>query len=222
MSSKGENMITETMTIHEALSELKMLDKRIRSAIQRGTFCTTNKHSNQKINGKSIRDFEADVKSSFDSINSLISRRAAIRNALSASNAKTTVSIAGMNLSIAEAIEMKNSGIENYRVLLERLDYQYQMAITEINRTNGDALQKKADDYVTNLYGPSKDKAVDAETVAKARETYIAANTVDFIDPLHLKNEIENLDAFIEKFRAEVDSKISISNALTTIEVSYE
>jgi hypothetical protein len=38
---------------------------------------------------------------------------------------------------------------------------------------------------------------------------------------MNVAKEIENLESFIEKFKAEVDSKLSISNATTIIEVSY-
>ena len=214
-------MINETMTVHEALSELKMLDKRIRASINRSTLCVSNKHSNQKIGGKSIEDFRQEAKSSYESIRALIRRRSAIRNALSVSNAKTIVTIGGVDYSIAEAIEMKNTGVDNYRALLEHMSYQMTPACNDVIRGNGDTLQKKADDYVFALYG-SKDKGVDAETIAKAREAYVAANTIDLIDPIDIKREIDRLDAFIEQFKAEVDSKISISNALTSIEISYE
>ena len=214
-------MINETMTVHEALSELKMLDKRIRASINRSTLCVSNKHSNQKIGGKSIEDFRQEAKSSYESIRALIRRRSAIRNALSVSNAKTIVTIGGVDYSIAEAIEMKNTGVDNYRALLEHMSYQMTSACNDVIRGNGDTLQKKADDYVFALYG-SKDKGVDAETIAKAREAYIAANTIDLIDPIDIKREIDRLDVFIEQFKAEVDSKISISNALTSIEISYE
>ena len=214
-------MINETMTVHEALSELKMLDKRIRASINRSTLCVSNKHSNQKIGGKSIEDFKQEAKSSYESIKALIRRRSAIRNALSVSNAKTIVTIGGVEYSIAEAIEMKNTGVDNYRVLLEHMSYQMTSACNDVIRGNGDTLQKKADDYVAALYG-SKDKGVDADTIANAREAYVDANTIDFIDPIDVKREIDRLDAFIEQFKAEVDSKISISNALTSIEISYE
>lgn len=42
-------MTTEKMTVHKALSELKILDDRIHLAISEAVFCVTNKHSNEKI-----------------------------------------------------------------------------------------------------------------------------------------------------------------------------
>lgn len=38
-------MTTETMSIHKALAELKILDGRIKKEIQNGSYCAANKHS---------------------------------------------------------------------------------------------------------------------------------------------------------------------------------
>ena len=213
-------MITETMTIHEALSELKMLDKRIRSKITRATFCTTNKHSNSKISGKSIKDYSEGIKAEYESINALIKRRAAIRNALSISNAKTMVTIGGRDYTVAEAIEMKASGVENMEIMLHAMSNQFSYCSAEITRENGEKLRAAADNYVNGLFG-SKDKSASIEDIESTRKTYIENHTLDLIDPLDIKKAIDNLEAEVEKFKAEVDSKISISNATTKIEISY-
>lgn len=213
-------MITETMTIHEALSELKMLDKRLRQKVNRGVFCTTNKHSNSKINGKSIKDFSSEIRSEFESINALIARRAAIRNALSISNARTKVNVAGREYTVAEAIEMKATGMENLEFLLSRMANQFNSCNMEVTRENGEKLRTAADAYVNGLFG-SKDKSASIEDIESTRKTYIENHTLDLIDPLDLAKEIDALEDRIEKFKAEVDSKISISNATTKIEISY-
>lgn len=51
-------MTTERMTVHEALAELKMLDKRITDKINRNSFCYAVKHNADKINGLSIEDMK--------------------------------------------------------------------------------------------------------------------------------------------------------------------
>ena len=47
-------MTTERMTIHKALSESKILDRRIDGAIYEGIYCLANKHSNNKINVNAV------------------------------------------------------------------------------------------------------------------------------------------------------------------------
>ena len=212
-------MNKETMTIHEALTTLKTLDKRIKSRIQTATYCVVNKHCNEKINGKLIVDVKNDMRSDYESITDLIARRAAIRNALSISNAKTMVTINGREYTVAEAIEMKKTGMGLKSELLSQMSIQFARAKAQIDGTNGDALQKNADTYVSSMFG-GKDK-VDPETIKSAREAWIKANTLDLIDPLDVGSEIKKLEDEIDKFTSEVDSKISVSNALTTIEVEY-
>lgn len=213
-------MITESMTIHEALSELKMLDKRIRQKIDRAVFCVTNKHSNSKINGKSIADFKADMVAENESINALIHRRSAIRNALSVSNAQTMISVGCKEYTVAEAIEMKTSGIENYELLLKAMSRQFTQSTLLLANDNGDRLREKADNYLVSMFG-GKDRTANNDDIESARRQYMENNVLDLIDPINVSKEIENLESFIEKFKAEVDSKLSISNATTIIEVSY-
>ena len=51
-------MTTEKMTVHKALAELKIVDDRIVSAINSGTYCIANKHSNDKIKGVSLDEYK--------------------------------------------------------------------------------------------------------------------------------------------------------------------
>lgn len=212
-------MITETMTIHEALSELKVLDKRINNKISEAKWCVANKHSNQKIDGKSIQEYKQNTKAQYESVLALISRRRAIRNALAKSNASTEVQIGSETYTVSEAIEMRKTGIELKNLLLNTLSYHMTSAQRTIDNGNGDKLQKAADDYIVSLFG-NKEK-IDPETVKKLRDEYIEKNTVDFIDPIFIKNEIAALTEEVDSFTAAVDAKLSMSNAITTIEVSY-
>ena len=54
-------MTTEKMTVHKALAELKIVDDRIVSAIDGGTYCVANKHSNDKIKGVSLEEYKGKV-----------------------------------------------------------------------------------------------------------------------------------------------------------------
>ncbi len=213
-------MIKENMTIHEALAVLKTLDKRILSRINTVSFCIVNKHCNEKINGKLLSEVKDDMRSGYESITDLIARRAAIRNALSISNAKTLISIGDREYTVAEAIEMKKTGMSLKKELLSQMSQQFSRAKAQIDGTNGDALYRNADAYVNSMYG-NKDKAVDPETIARSRNEWIKANALDLIDPLNVADEIKRLEDEIDKFSSEVDSKISVSNALTSIDIEY-
>lgn len=211
--------ITETMTIHKALAELKTLDNRIADKINTACYVRANKHSNSKISGQSISDYEQDMKSGFQSIIDLIARRSAIRSALAESNAKTMINVGGKEYAVSVAIEMRQHGIDLYNLLLANMGRQYSDAQRTIERQNGDALTEAATRYVTGLYG-QKDKA-NQDAVNSAYGDYVKANAYDLIDPLNISKEIEKLRDFVDSFMSEVDAKISASNALTEISITY-
>lgn len=213
-------MNTETMTIHRALSELKTLDARILKTINSTEFCAANKHNNTKINGVSISDFSETIKNNFKSIKTLINRRNALKRAIALSNAETEVEIGGKKYKIAEAIEMKNHGIENFRHLLTSIRISRGNAQNVIDKYNGENLEKKANEYVIGLYG-SKEKASSAEAEV-TRKAYIEANSYDFIDPINTIKTEKELETIIDSFTAEVDAALSTSNAITVITFSYE
>lgn len=213
-------MTTETMTIHEALAELKVIGNRITKEINSAKFATTNKHSNTKIDGKSIADYSNNVKSQYQRITDLIKRRTAIKRAVVLSNATTKVTINGIEMTVAEAIEYKNSGIGYKYQLLDALSTNYNASISMIKSSNGENLEERANDYVQKLYG-NKDGSVDNAVIESAKKNYIESNTLDLIDPIGAEKVISELNDEIDSFTSKVDSALSISNATTTIEISY-
>ena len=213
-------MTTESMTIHQALVELKTLDKRILNAIQESGFVTANKHSNGKINGISVFEYCEDVSSRYQKITDLIRRREAIKRAVVISNAITYVEVVGKTYTVAEAIEMKNHGIESKKTLLAQLTYDYNNAKRLADRANGDDLERRAEEHVKNMFGNTDMKGA-SEEVKRAREEFIKAQTVELVDPLDVREEIEKLNEEILSFTTNVDAALSVSNALTTIIIEY-
>lgn len=211
----------ETMTIHKALCELKILNSRIEDTINETTFLAVNKHSNQKINGKTIGEFINYSRDKYKSIRTLINRRNAIKRAVVKSNAVTTVEIDGVTYTVAEAIDMKSSGINNLGMLRARLEQQWRQMSSLVERENGDKLENRADEYVKSLYGTSEMKNMSDE-IRKTRETFVESQKSDLIDPLDTQEVLDSLRAEIDGFMSEVDSALSVSNALTTVEVEYD
>ena len=210
----------ETMTIHKGLAELKILDGRIKKEIQNGSYCAANKHSNDKINGIPIDDFKKSVRGTYDKVTDLINRRKAIKKAVVLSNAKTTVKIADVEYTVAEAIEMKNHGIEFESLLINAMDNQYKMAQAEVNRQNGNNLEARADQYVTAIYGQKESKTNSAD-IDKVRKDFLEANSYEIVDPINVQDKVDALRQKIDAFMADVDSALSVSNALTKITIEY-
>ena len=211
----------ETMTIHKALSELKILDNRIESAINGLSVVVASKHSNSKVSGLSISDFADEAKKAYQSAVTLINRRNAIKRAVTRSNAITMVEIGGQQYSVAEAIDMKAKGVHYLDALKDTLAAQYARAKRTADNENGERLDARADDYIKSLYQGADMKNM-AEEIRKVRDTFIAAQTVEIIDPVNAGSESIRLQESIDAFMADVDSALSVSNALTTVAVEYE
>ena len=208
------------MTVHKALAELKLLDDRITKAISEGIYCVANKHSNEKIDGISIDDYKKRIQGSYDKTTDLIKRRNSIKRAVVLSNAVTKVMIADKEYTVAEAIEMKNHGVEFDSKLLNEMRLHYQMSQVQIKKQNGDDLEERANQYVTAIYG-NKEGKTNTDDIEKVKQDFLTANRYELVDPLNILEKMEALEKKINDFMAEVDSTLSVSNALTEIEIEY-
>jgi len=213
-------MVTEKMSVHKALAELKIIGDRIETAIHSGIYCKANKYSNEKINGVSVEDFKNQIQGSWNKVNDLIKRRNAIKKAVVLSNATTEVKVGKEKFTVAEAIEMKNSGMQYKRNLINALNKQYIEAIRIIEKENGDTLQQKAENYVMGLYG-SKEGKTSADEIEKTKKQFITNNTFELVDPIKIKEKIDSLEKEINEFETEIDSALSVSNAITELTIKY-
>lgn len=213
-------MTTEKMTVHKALCELKTLDARITKAIQGSVYVFANKHANAKVAGMSVSDYCAEVKSAYQSACDLIARRDVIKRAVTLSNATTKVTIGGQEYTIAEAIEMKNHGIPMQQKLLDKLAKDRHTARKQSDDNNGELLEMRADEYVKSLYGNVDMKGA-GEEIKKVRADFIAAQTMELVDPINIDIEMKRLETAINGFTVEIDAALSVSNALTEITVEY-
>jgi hypothetical protein len=217
-------MTNEKMTVHKALAELKTMDDRISKAIRENTYVIAVKHSAEKINGMTVANFKEKMRSGYQKATDLIARRDAMKRAVVLSNATTKVKVGDNEYTVAEAIEMKNHGMEFRSALLRQMNSAYVTAQNELNRNSGETLEKKAEQYVLAVIAaqPKDSKmSVDSEAMKTLRKTYIENNTYDLVDPLEVAKIMEALDAEINEFNAEVDAALSVSNALTVIEFEY-
>ena len=213
--------MTEQMTIHKALAELKVLDSRINNEINKYHFVVPNKHSNTKIGGVSIAEYAESVRNAYKSIRTLINRRNAIKRAVTRSNASTMVKINDVEYTVAEAIDMKSVGVSYLNALRNVLESQYYNAKTNADKNNGERLEQRTDEYIKSMYQGADMKNLSDE-IRKVREDFVTAQTVELVDPIDTAKEVESIGKEVDAFMAEVDSALSVSNALTTIEVEYE
>lgn len=217
-------MVTEKMTVHRALAELKTLDDRIDKAIKANKYVVAVKHSAEKINGVPVKEFTEKMKSDYQSVIDLINRRNAMKRAVVLSNATTKVTVGGVEYTVAEAIEMKNHGMEHKTTLLRTMTCNHDVAQNELARNDAEAVEKKAEQYVLSvIQAQPKDSkmSVDSDAMKALRADYIKNNQYDLLDPLDVTAIMKKVTNDIHTFNAEIDAALSCSNALTVIEFSY-
>lgn len=210
-------MNKETMNIHKALCELKILDDRISRAVDDCRYVGVTKIVSKRVGSQTVDEFCNSVKDGYKSAMDLIKRRQAIKTAVVKSNATTTVVIGGNTYTIAEAIEMKNHGLDGEKRMLRYMVSRLAEAEALINRTRSD-LESRADAFIRDQTGSKESKT---EDLLKMRQDYIAMQDVELVDPLHIREIIKTLDEKINTFMSEVDSALQTSNANTEITIEY-
>jgi hypothetical protein len=204
------------ISITRGLTELKLLQNRIASTIQNATFVACAKKSSTKVNMTEKDQFIKDAVGSLQSVEDLIARRAKLKSAIVASNAVTLVTINGVDMTVAEAIELKTSIVYN-KTLLATLEKQYRAALAVANRENEKAEEKLQVLLVTTL---GKDAANRKdENALSIIKPFLDQNEVALVDPLSIAKVIDEISAYIMNFESEVDFVLSESNSITKIEI---
>lgn len=210
-------MDMEKMLVTVALNELKLLDSRITKEINKGSFISSAKKSSPKVAPTMSKDeFIEEAKSRFNSVKDLIERRAKIKAAIVDSNANTEVEIDGVKMTRADAIERKSS-IEYEKLMLDELKDQLNMHTARVNSSNYE-VDNKIDSLVQAAYGKEGKNNIKQEDYDAIAKPYREANEWDVVDPLNLKDVIEEMEKRIDGFESNVDSVLQISNCTSYIE----
>ncbi len=212
-------MTKETMTVHKALAEIKILKGRIQSEIYNSVFVSCKKNSQSKISGMDVDEYEKVITGCYDKDVDLMSRLEALQRAVMLSNAVTKVTVNGKECTVAEAICMKNNDMAFKKMMLSKMEQQLDQTQVKTNKEN-EALDSKSENYVTGMFGQKEGKT-SSDEVAKSKQQYIDLNTWTLVDPINVQNKIRVLSDEISSFEAEVDSVLSTSNALTTVTIEY-
>ena len=217
--------MVENMTVHQALVEVKMGDKKINQLLSNlGDFkmigVNTNPDSPKAtINGISVETFISNAKSTYQKIKDIYNRVDAIKAAISKSNASTKINVGGKEMSIAEAIYQMKYGIKNKKLLLTNLQTQFKTA--QINMKSAEMnVEEKLERSVANLFGKDNVKA-NTDEVLDYKDKYKNKYMPVMIDPINIQETINKLSEEIDQFEMNVDSAIQVSNATTTITIEY-
>ena len=208
------------ITVTKALSDLNVLTSRIEKETDKLTVLSAKLKSKNVLKDKNIKvdDFKNEVKANYQSILDLIRNRDVIKSAIILSNAKTKVVIAGKEYTVAEAIDKKNR-IALETDLLMKLKSEFATKSKQVVNFNDKLeaqIDKETEIMLSGDNAKNKDIVKTAEELATAKRE---SNSVELVDALNIEKVINELEDSIMSFKAEVDQQLSISNAITLIEV---
>ena len=205
-----------TMTVTDALAELTLLEKRIdsaRSALDNNALIAVVEVGKVPTGYKSRQEHATQARAALQRVDALISRRRTIKRSVVLSNASTMVTIAGEEMTVAEAIEMKNF-IDYYEGVLNTMQSAYSRA-----RKDYDIAKARVKDRLDKLAIEVLGKNASAEKYQSLADSFLAREGVELLDPIDIAAKIEDRQTFVEEFNSTVDRVLSISNARTTVEI---
>ena len=204
------------ISITRGLSELKVLknryDREVRDAKLVGVSVAGKMVS--PYTSYKATDFEEQAKASFQSLTDLEKRIIQIKTKIDQSNFVTKVVVAGKEMTVLEAIEMKNfvELKEERLLLLKRQLKSAREAFEEAEKKNRERIEKNVSDQTS---AGTKDAALEA----KVKESIESLYPVNMIDPIKTEEKIKEDEKFLENFKGEIDFVLSESNSLTYIEI---
>jgi len=214
-----------TITLTEALNELKLLDKKINKKLR--NLSSGNDRVLDVVKGNKdecvysrmkVQDFKNEARSNLDSILALMKNRQELKSKLAEANAKCTVKIGSKEYSIAGAIERKKS-IQFDKDLIIILQDILEQTEHQVNSSN-DRVEKDVDKLLEARLG-SDAKNVNSDEINSIRETLLNPKLMKLIDPLDLKKIVSDLNTEVEEFETEVNTKLTIVNSTNTIDVDF-
>lgn len=204
-------------TVTEALVKLKLATKKIQDATAYTLtgFVGTKGALIAPASFKNLDEFKNEIKKRLDSTKGLIDFRDRLKKAIVESNARTSVVVGRKTMTVAEAIETKNS-IASKKQLLEKMVNDWRSLEAQVAQKNAN-LEARADQYVTALF--QQNASANDVDKANARRNFIDNNTTVIVTHEATRDVIEKLKEEIDDFEANVDVALSVINATTKLNV---
>lgn len=202
------------LTLHRALAELKMLDKKISRKTLNLVTVGSKKGQEDKVGTQTLEEFNRSAVADLQSVQALIERKNTIKSAIVVANSNTKVKIGETEMSISDAITMKATiSLKENLVSKLKKELKGQLAVVERHNAQVDAnalqLVKAA------LDGESETNSEAALAISKP---YKESNSFSLVDPVGIEEIIKVLEDEVEVFKMEVDAVLSEANATTVIE----
>lgn len=206
------------MTVQRALNELKIIDERLSKRLTEFVVVGTKKVSEARVveTRESIVEFENRAKAVLDSVDGLLKRQQELKHAIMTSNATTKIEVAGKTYSVMTAIDRKRT-IEKEKLVVKYMRDALIRAEYKVNQEND-----KMESYIqrqTNAMASGDLSSKKDDYIIAFEKSYREQNSWDLVDPLKLRDLIEQREQEISMFELEIDTALTVSNAITKIEI---
>lgn len=211
-------MQTKKISVTRALSELKRLDKEFGALIDNAPYIAVQVGEGDQAVGPNnipVAECVKAIQSAWDQLSQIQKTRSSLKAAIVKSNATVVVTVAGRQMTVAEAIELKST-IAAQKSMLSNMKRSYSMAQSAQNDHNK-KVEERIDNHLKTLYGADRSK-VDASNYDAVAKPLWAKAKAGLIDPLKLADQIKAKEKYIEELATEVDYILSEVNARTDIE----
>ena len=214
-----------------ALDERDLLAKKITDKIGKISFVDVIRSNEENVfnlrqeKGKYI----AKVKSGYQQFQDMNTLFQKLDEAILVSNANAAIRTEIGEMTVASAILLRSRMKETEKLsgtgkkdfgmqFLNELEQQYTNAVLQAKQEN-ENLQRRADMMRKQMDGNSTTPAAENKNTEDFLKQYVHENSVRVVDPLDLKNRLEEMKKQQKKLLKELDMKIKVSNALTYVEV---
>jgi hypothetical protein len=207
------------ITITRALSELKMLKKKLDKEVRDLKAIAVQHGSKLRGSNSYIRpeDFSNQAIAQIQSIEAIQARILDIKTKIDISNSTTVVTIGGVAYTVLEALA-KKSLIEYSETYLTSLKLQYKNATNDYESALGEnryKVEKQLEDWSRNNNNSKPTPDAEKNIVSTIEQIY----EVKLVDPCMLSDKIKSLEKQIEDFKLNIDYALSESNSITSIEI---
>jgi hypothetical protein len=212
--------MTKQITVTEALSTLKLLDKKIAKQTKGLQFHVVEvKASNQvtvgQVRFKDVAEAETHIRSQYDKVKTLMQNRADLKGQVVGSNAVTKVTIGGKEMTVAEAIEMKSS-IDAQLAIESRLAQSISVS-TRIEEETERRIKNLIESKVQTLLGNKKTIDAGDDTLTIIDKQVRKSEAVVIHDPLNAAKLYDETCEASQEFLTNVDVILTVSNSTTKV-----
>ena len=217
----------EEMLVTQALDERDLLVKKIGDKIAKANFVDTIRPNEDKVYARRVEkaEFTKEAKAAYQQITDLIARYQKIDAAIVDSNARTEVKTSYGTFTVAGAISLRSRlrGLGVYEEeadfegnLQKKLRSEYEERVRFCDMKNSQ-LQTTAENMRLSILG--RENKSREEKPLEVVEAYVRENTTELVDPLGVKQRISEFTDKRDSLLRELDTRIKVSNATTTIRI---